>query len=65
VTGKEEGQNNVSALVKKSNRANSRNGREIFPELVHYYPCVGQSKYLTQRSKSSEGVSKCVCVCCQ
>jgi len=51
-----EGQNNVSALVQKSDRTNSRNGREIFPKLVHYCWDVGQSKYLIQRSKSSEGV---------
>lgn len=58
----QEGQNNVSALVKKSDRINSRNGREIFPKLVYYCQDVGQSKYLIQRSKSSESVAVCVCV---
>ncbi len=51
----------MSALVKKSDRTNSRNGREIFPKLVYYCQHVGQSKYLTERSKSSEGVEVCVC----
>ena len=46
--------------MKKSDRTNSRNGREIFPELVYYCWDVGQSKYLIRRSKSSEGVEACV-----
>lgn len=53
----------MSAPVKKSDRTNSRNEREIFPKLVYYCQHVGQSKYLIQRSKSSEGVSARVCVC--
>lgn len=51
-----EAQNNMSALVKKSDRTNSRNGREIFPKPARYCQDVGQSKYLTEHSKSSDGV---------
>lgn len=50
-----EAQNNVSTPVKKSDRTNSRNGREIFPKPEHYCQDVGQSKYLNPPKRCRGG----------